>query len=164
MYHSLMYRVMSKRRCIQVFYLASRGSGTQLKVASICSFVTSIAVAMPPGVTAVEHLCVAMDRLVVFKGPVISLARAVKIYHESWASQCMYVCMYVCIIIVHAYTLCSSSNQKVLPCEKRELLEKSGESATEHELQPKLQLSLATRNHSTYHPVATSFPHFEPLI
>ena len=160
MYHSLIYRVMRKRRCIRVFYLASRGFGTQLKVASICSVVTSIAVAMPSGITAVEHLCVAMDRLVVFKGAVILLAWAMKIYHESWASQCMYVC----IIIVHAYTLCPSSNRKVLPCEKRELLEKSGESATEHELQPKLQRSLATRKHSPYHPVANSFSYYRPVI
>ena len=78
-----MYRVMSKRRCIRVLYLASRGFGTQLKIASICSVVTSIAVAMPSGVTAVDHLCVAIDRPVVFKGPVILLAWAVKIYHES---------------------------------------------------------------------------------
>lgn len=68
MYHSLMYRVISKGRCIQVFYLALRGFGTQLKVASICSIMTSIAVAMPQGVTAIEHSCVAMDRLVVVRG------------------------------------------------------------------------------------------------
>jgi len=51
----------------------------------------------------------------------------------------------------------------VLPREKRELLEKSGESATEHELQPKLQLSLATRKHSPYHPVANSSSHYRPV-
>jgi hypothetical protein len=59
----------------------------------------------------------------------------------------------------------------VLPREEQELLlEKSGERATEHELHPKLQRSLATHKHCLttttipYHPVATSFSHFQVVI
>ena len=48
-----MYRVIDKRRCIS--YLALRGFGHRLKVASVCSTVASIEVARLSDVTAIEH-------------------------------------------------------------------------------------------------------------
>lgn len=69
-----MYRIIDKRRCIQISYLALRRFGCQPKVASICSTVASTEVAMLSDVTAIEHSCVAMDLLVVVKKAGILLA------------------------------------------------------------------------------------------
>lgn len=80
MYRSLMYRGIDKRRCIYVSYLALRGFGRQLKVASVYSTATSIEVAMLSDVTAIEHSYTAM---LVVKEAVILLVWAIKSYQTT---------------------------------------------------------------------------------
>ena len=65
MYHSLMYKGINRRKCI--LYLTSRSLKCQLEVACFRLIVTSIEVAMSLDATAIDHSCVAMDRLVIVK-------------------------------------------------------------------------------------------------